>query len=361
MGKAQTMQQNEASGDHAPPVTPYWSSRDGHHVLYHGDCLEVLPTLTDVDAVVTDPPYGLKFMGNEWDHGVPGVPFWEAALRVLKPGGHLLAFGGTRTFHRLACAIEDAGFEIRDTIMWVYGSGFPKSLDVSKAIVKAMGAGPQPLTAQQWDGWGTALKPAHEPIVVARKPLVGKVAANVLQHGTGAMNIDACRIATGETFAKREHKGKVYDGVAAGYQRPNKSSYTHKTDWHMPSLGRWPANVIHDGSEEAVSVFPQTGPSRKGKPREGQNGDGWGMTATGAEYEDSGSAARFFYCAKASRAERNRGVTKNNHPTVKPLALMRYLCRLVTPPGGIVLDCFAGSGSTLIAARDERFRYIGIE
>jgi DNA modification methylase len=362
--------------------------------LHHGDCLEVLRLLPDcsVDSIVTDPPYGLSFMGKRWDYDVPSVDVWAECLRVLKPGGHLLAFAGTRTQHRMAVRIEDAGFEIRDMIAWVYGSGFPKSLDVSKAIDKMdaaqeqqarryrftewvrstgitskqiddatqtnMGghyttAASQPAImtrehleacrhllgdipewvereadirsvesknfaerevvgqhqtdmgglggerlgqkggditiastpeAKQWEGWGTALKPALEPITVARKPLIGTVAENVLQHGTGAINVDGGRV--GE---------------------------------------RWPANFIHDGSEEATDLL--------------------------------GASARFFYCAKASKADRG----ENHHPTVKPTDLMRYLCRLVTPPSGIVLDPFMGSGSTGKAAMLEGFAFVGIE
>ena len=322
--------------------------------LHHGDCLQVLRSLPDcsVDSIVTDPPYGLSFMGKRWDYDVPSVDVWVECLRVLKPGGHLLAFAGTRTQHRMAVRIEDAGFEIRDMIAWVYGSGFPKSLDVSKAIDKAAGAerevvgqrttgigtgnGSTPImgdgnrditapstdAAKQWQGWGTALKPALEPITVARKPLIGTVAENVLQHGTGAINVDGGRV----------------EG------------------------GRWPANFIHDGSEEATDLL--------------------------------GASARFFYCAKASKADRDEGCEKlqersagecvdrvegsagmespragagrtsgsrNHHPTVKPTDLMRYLCRLVTPPSGIVLDPFMGSGSTGKAAMLEGFAFVGIE
>jgi DNA modification methylase len=325
-------------------------------MIHHGDCLEVLRTLPDcsVDAVATDPPYGLSFMGKRWDYDVPSVEVWAECLRVLKPGGHLLAFAGTRTQHRMAVRIEDAGFEIRDLIAWVYGSGFPKSLDVSKAIDKAAGAkreagvpGPHyakrnngngspcfgdgirdkstalttaPATeaARQWAGWGTALKPALEPITVARKPLIGTVAENVLAHGTGALNVDGCRVGgTVETWpATRSY--------AAGQRQPGHSGDTQPTG-NAP-FGRWPANLIHDGSEEVVGL--------------------------------TGSAARFFYCAKASKADRE---ANNNHPTVKPTALMQYLCRLVTPPGGVVLDPFMGSGSTGKAARLEGFQFIGIE
>jgi site-specific DNA-methyltransferase (adenine-specific) len=385
------------------------------YTLHHGDCLEVMATMADnsVDAVVTDPPYGLSFMGKNWDHGVPGEAFWREALRVAKPGAHLLAFGGTRTFHRLAVAIEDAGWEIRDTIgmphesgdrgdclwllAWVYGSGFPKSLDVSKAIDKAAGAerevvgeydtrgiqepsksgktssgisglqnvhfhqgckskitpitAPATSEAQQWQGWGTALKPAWEPVIVARKPLEGTVAANVLTHGTGGLNVDGCRV--GAESTKRTCNGvgqsSSFDMAASGEHRVNGSD-----------AGRWPANLIHDGSEEVVGLFPDVGKSTGGGKKNGDKFCG-GFAPSGEDvigYGDSGSAARFFYCAKASKADRGEG---NTHPTVKPTDLMRYLCRLVTPPGGIVLDPFMGSGSTGKAAILEGFQFIGIE
>jgi DNA modification methylase len=429
--------------------------------VLHGDCREILAGMEEasVDAVVCDPPYGLSFMGKDWDHGVPGVEFWRATLRVLKPGGHLVAFGGTRTFHRLTCAIEDAGFEVRDVLSWMYGSGFPKSLDVSKAIdrrhvkdgdefafrwkpihsddvyrvtafVKAardrsgktnkeidnlfgfcgmaghwtsstsqpavpswpqwvslkelLGFGdemdalveqinggkgdrsientalgarevigtrrgtdtsvqriaaacaaqgleksvsrdfdvttPKTATAQEWEGWGTALKPAWEPIVLARKPLVGSVAANVLSHGTGALNVDGCRVGMRDSnesgwskSGSRESENRAMSGK--NYDRAPKDE---------KGTGRWPANVVLD--EEAAAQL--------------------------------GEQSRFFYCAKASRAERGEG---NDHPTVKPVALMRWLCRLVTPPGGLVLDPFCGSGSTGIAARSEDFHFVGVD
>ena len=390
--------------------------------LHHGDCLEVLRSMPDcsVDSIVTDPPYGLSFMGKKWDYDVPSVEVWAECLRVLKHGGHLLAFAGTRTQHRMAVRIEDAGFEIRDMIAWVYGSGFPKSLDVSKAIDKAergslvrqkllhfasargidgkwleshgvasassfidwtvgghipsdnnwslvkdalevtpdeeqaferevvgkakwktLNEAPMPgancsaenrsyknITApatdaaKQWQGWGTALKPALEPITVARKPLVGTVAENVLQYGTGAINVDGARV----------------EG------------------------NRWPANFIHDGSEEVVGLFPQSNggafPKKSNVPTGRHYEGGWGAVNNGSRTEmGEGSAARFFYCAKASKADRG----ENHHPTVKPTDLMRYLCRLVTPPNGIVLDPFNGSGSTGCAAVLEGFQYIGIE
>jgi site-specific DNA-methyltransferase (adenine-specific) len=276
--------------------------------LLHGDCLDRLRELPDcsVDACVTDPPYGLSFMGKAWDYDVPGAEVWREVLRVLKPGGHLLAFAGTRTQHRMAVQIEDAGFEIRDMIAWVYSTGLPKSRNLDG----------------DWQGWGTALKPALEPITVARKPLTGTVAANVLEHGTGAINVDGCRV-TG-------------------------------------SSGRWPANLIHDGSDEVVGLFPVTGPARASMrgDRAGVNTDFSGPDGLRGHDDAGGSAARFFYCAKASKADRGEG---NGHPTVKPTELMRYLCRLVTPPGGVVLDPFMGSGSTGKAAVLEGFRFIGIE
>jgi len=358
-----------------------------------GNCLEVMASMEpdSIDSIVTDPPYGLSFMGKDWDRGVPGVPFWEQALRVAKPGAHLLAFGGTRTFHRLMVAIEDSGWEIRDTVMWVYGSGFPKSHDVSKAINKMAGAKREvvgkhpniatitntgrynwntenqkrmesvditvPATdeAKQWNGWGTALKPAWEPVIVARKPFKGTVAENVLKYSTGALNIDGCRVAHSEPI-------KIMKSQAGG-NKVYRQSGRYKETTELKSSGRWPANLIHDGSDEVMELFP--------------NG-----------------AQRFFYCAKANERERNagcegleekkrdksrnpeqpsmnggvgnpynRGVKPvvNHHPTVKPVTLMRYLVRLVTPPGGIVLDPFCGSGSTGVAAIMEGFSFLGID
>lgn len=328
--------------------------------LHLGDCLEVLAGLPDnsVDSIVTDPPYGLSFMGKKWDYDVPSVAVWEQCLRVLKPGGHLLAFAGTRTQHRMAVRIEDAGFEIRDMIAWVYGSGFPKSLDVSKAIDKAAGAerevvgsytvggtaakgkhkgraaaasdegaairctkelvitAPATDAARQWSGWGTALKPALEPITMARKPLIGTVAENVLTHGTGAINVDGCRVGDGDDKGIWPVTRRRHNDVAWTVQPVETDS----------SIGRWPANLIHDGSNEACLALK--------------------------------SGARFFYSAKTGKDDRE---TDNNHPTVKPTTLMAYLCRLVTPPGGTVLDPFMGSGSTGKAATVNGFRFIGIE
>jgi site-specific DNA-methyltransferase (adenine-specific) len=362
------------------------------HQLHHGDCLEVLRSMPDcsVDSIVTDPPYGLSFMGKKWDYDVPSVDVWVECLRVLKPGGHLLAFAGTRTQHRMAVRIEDAGFEIRDMIAWVYGSGFPKSLDVSKAIDKAAGAerevvgsrrqrannidnsrapvnasagevelitAPSTDAARQWQGWGTALKPALEPITVARKPLVGTVAENVLQHGTGAINVDGGRVGTGDDRTSGGATGKRID-ADGGYS----GGWGFAQDGvKRASGGRWPANFIHDGGEEVVALFPDT--KSGGGDKHGRKASTFCASTDWEAYKgtsnggDSGSAARFFYCAKASKADRG----ENHHPTVKPTDLMRYLCRLVTPPNGIVLDPFNGSGSTGCAAVLEGFQYIGIE
>jgi DNA modification methylase len=379
--------------------------------VLHGDCREVMRTMPDnsVDAIVTDPPYELGFMGKSWDStGVAyDIKVWQECLRVLKPGGHLLAFGGSRTYHRLACAIEDAGFQIRDQIMWVYGSGFPKSLNISKAIDKAVGAErevigtrrgvvkgtggrynwhtdsedtgqtiisdtiPTTAEAKQWEGWGTALKPAHEPIVMARKPLDGTVANNVLAHGVGGINIDGCRVgrADGDWEHNYNNQGTV--------------------EYQVTSQGRFPANFIHDGSDEVLQLFPDS-KSSKTKTNDDRMNHNKSMFIDGVHnaensYDDSGSAARFFYCAKASKKDRNEGLdgfdtvvaggmqgrsdgslgsitmNKNHHPTVKPTDLMRYLVRLITPPNGTILDPFTGSGSTGKAATLEGFNFIGIE
>jgi site-specific DNA-methyltransferase (adenine-specific) len=428
-------------------------------VLTVGDCLTVMRTMADqsVDAIVTDPPYGLEFMGKEWDapwrsgivlhdpsvvggfqdgaggnaysrsrvrYGREGqaMPMFQAwctewateCLRLLKPGGHLLAFGGSRTYHRLACAVEDAGFEIRDQIMWVYGSGFPKSLDVSKAIDKMHGAqrqvirhrrdvatriydngeGPRlpdqiPVTvpatddACRWQGWGTALKPAHEPIVLARRPLDGTVAETVLAHGTGALNIDGCRVGRADDDTSRAgHRTLTF-----GSDDEPTSGGDGSGGWSQNDSGRFPANFIHDGSDEVLELFPETAAAKSSLRGEATGyGGGWSDNTVRGHDDHGGSAARFFYCAKASRAERDAGLekfpslarptmgsgvgnqpdqkrpnNKNIHPTVKPVALMRYLIRLVTPPGAVVLDPFAGSGTTGIAAALEGCEFVGIE
>lgn len=322
--------------------------------IYNANCLDLMQlTMEDesVDAIVCDPPYGLSFMGKRWDYDVPSVEIWAECLRVLKPGGHLLAFAGTRTQHRMAVRIEDAGFEIRDMIAWVYGSGFPKSKNLDG----------------DWQGWGTALKPALEPITVARKPLIGTVAANVLEHGTGALNIDGCRVAHvtvgGGSLALNPHLRGSINGGNGGHiiatEAERRVVVPHE-------VGRWPANLIHDGSDEVLAAFPQApGQMAKASTSGAQRAAGqntYGVMARGSNGAeprgDAGSAARFFYCAKASK--RDRGAD-NTHPTVKPTDLMAYLCRLVTPPGGVVLDPFMGSGSTGKAAMREGFRFIGCE
>ncbi|HDS1579952.1 TPA: site-specific DNA-methyltransferase [Stenotrophomonas maltophilia] len=351
-------------------------------MIYVGDCLEVMRGMAEnsVDAVVTDPPYGLSFMGKRWDYDVPSTEIWAECLRVLKPGGHLLAFAGTRTQHRMAVRIEDAGFEIRDMIAWVYGSGFPKSHN-----------GP-------WGG--TALKPALEPITVARKPLTGTVAANWHQHGTGGLNIDACRIETMDNLGGGDQSAAPKVGPD-GWHRPwmqdeqAKAAHADRCNANVAkaeALGRWPANLIHDGSTEVLAAFPAA-PGQQGDLRGhsrdrvslGIYGD-MGAARDAIARADSGSAARFFYCAKATREDRNDGLDSgqapavsagatmrdretanwperngNHHPTVKPTNLMRYLCRLVTPAGGLVLDPFMGSGSTGKAAVLEGFQFVGIE
>jgi len=323
-------------------------------LLLNGDCIEEMQKLIDdgvqVDSVVTDPPYHLQsivkrfgkegsapaqegtdgafsraskgFMGKEWDGG--DIAFrpetWELAMKLLKPGGHILAFSASRNYHRMAVAIEDAGFEIRDQMMWLYGSGFPKSHNIGKGVDKKLG------NNTEWEGWGTALKPAHEPIAVGRKPLSeSSNVNNVLKHRTGGINIDGCRI----------------EG------------------------GRFPANVMHDGSDVIVNQFPNTKsgkltPDMNIKPSTGWSGGSRSDRVKNTFNGDEGSAARFFYCPKTSKSERHNG-DANTHPTVKPVELMKYLCRLVTPKGGTVLDPFMGSGSTGMAAKDEGFDFIGIE
>ncbi|CAI0732791.1 DNA adenine methyltransferase YhdJ [Serratia plymuthica] len=346
-----------------------------------GRCEDVLHSMPDnsVDSIVTDPPYGLSFMGHKWDYQVPTVDQWAECLRVLKPGGHLLAFGGARTYHRLVVNIEDAGFEIRDQLMWIYGSGFPKSKN---------------LTGEH-QGKGTALKPAHEPIVMARKPLIGTVEGNVIAVGTGALNIDLCRVPTEEALT----------GGAGGLLSHIRDEKDPEVgEWKSDQLGRWPANILHDGSEEVIAEFPQNaGAQARVRGTEPTSNSFSGSVEfggkinriPGAFHNDKGSAARFFYCPKVSKSERDEGMdrflpftasemtggreegsvgindpragagrtggARNNHPTVKPVDLMRYLCRLVTPAGGVVLDPFMGSGSTGKAALLEGYGFIGIE
>jgi site-specific DNA-methyltransferase (adenine-specific) len=399
--------------------------------LKHGDCLDVLRTMADnsIDAIVTDPPYGLSFMGKRWDYDVPDEAVWRECLRVLKPGGHLLAFAGTRTQHRMAVRIEDAGFEIRDMIAWVYGSGFPKSLDVSKAIDKVAGAerevvgvagksgsarnsmggdfaggeymstAPATPAAKEWAGWGTALKPALEPITVARKPIVGTVANNVLTWGTGGVNVDGCRVGTDKNVPGAVKTGRPIMAESWLKKHGHGSGYGPREmdqSGMNPNLGRFPANLIHDGSDEVVGLFPETGKSSnrdsRGRVHQAFTDDARQSIRDDVHegYGDSGSASRFFYCAKASKRDRDEGCEgmeerkarrygeqaqgpspqqtprtsvnqRNHHPTVKPTDLMRYLCRLVTPPGGTVLDPFMGSGSTGKAAILEGFRFIGID
>jgi len=383
--------------------------------IIEGDSLATMTGMDadSVDTVITDPPYGLSFMGKDWDHGVPGVAFWQAALRVAKPGAMMLAFGGTRTHHRLMCAIEDAGWEIRDCIMWMYGSGFPKSLDISKAIDKAKGAkrevvgrrmdraatlkqdmrggrfvgggevqidlsaitAPATDLAQQWNGWGTALKPAWEPVVVAMKPCDVTFAQNAEKWGVAGLNVDGGRIATKDKLGG----GMVSMGrpkVSKGWDRPwmhdaeittgKKAESANKVAL-AEAQGRWPANVILD--EEAGAMLDEQSGYSKSSPRKG--GDYRRASATdfrmsegrSSYLADSGGASRFFYCAKASRSERTcGGKVDNKHPTVKPLELMEYLCKLTaTPTGGIVLDPFMGSGTTGIAAWNTGRRFVGIE
>lgn len=390
-----------------------------------GDCLETLRGLPDssVDSVVTDPPYGLTkgkkggsgvasvalenpygrarigtgngaggFMGLAWDSDVPPTEVWVECLRVLKPGGYLLAFAGTRTQHRMACRIEDSGFEIRDMIAWIYGSGFPKSRNIAEQDMTGA-------DSDQWSGWGTALKPSLEPITMARKPLEKglTVAANVLKRGTGAINIDGCRVASHDpnpSISRRRGSTNhlstrsAAESVAAGKLESRQSPEAYRAERAGEALGRWPANLIHDGSAEVGAIFPsEAGAAARVKGTEASAASVGKITGkrdriVGVFHGDSGSAARFFYCAKTSRTDRHEGLVNpgpqfkmgttlrkvettdtkgNNHPTVKPTELMAYLCRLVTPAGGVVLDPFMGSGSTGKAAIREGFEFIGCE
>ena len=400
--------------------------------IYNEDCIAGMKKLPDnsVDAIVTDPPYELGFMGKKWDNsGIAyNIELWKEALRVLKPGGFLLSFGGTRTYHRMTCGIEDAGFEIRDCIMWLYGSGFPKSLNIGKQIDKLQGnerefiglnpngfaptktgmianeggnkiAHP-PMTKgdSEWEGWGTALKPACEPIVVARKPLSEKnVALNVLKWGTGGINIDGCRV-EGEQL-KPQASGKTSKAFNLNNQQREAGTGVLKDNdvSKKPEQGRFPANIILD--EEAGKMLDlQSGfipksarPNVKGKKYDSiLNANVYGKynpTPIDLKHTDKGGASRFFYCAKASKGERNDGCEeledsttddgrevvsdrhhqrgasqrKNNHPTVKPITLMQYLVKLVTPKEGLVLDPFMGSGTTAIACWKENKKFIGFE
>ena len=416
-------------------------TKSNHYELHLGKMQDVLDEMSpeSVDAIVTDPPYELGFMGKSWDSS--SVAFmkdtWEHCLRVLKPGGYLLAFGGSRTFHRIACAIEDAGFEIRDTIMWLYGSGFPKSMNIGKGIearekfgnagtrnkrlveqacegdsrvVKQPNNGvlgtivettrkdyvPSTDIAKEWSGWGTCLKPAYEPVIVARKPFTGSLIDNVLEYGVGGINIDECRV------------GEL-GGVKKVNIKPNSGSkncgFGCDGELSPLDLGRFPANVIHDGSEEATSGMPYTKSIGSDYNFEFTNQDNPTHFCTniksGVHFEDEGSASRYFYCAKASKRDRDEGLDlfeekqlyyedrrgnsfdifvkrdednkptnplrRNIHPTVKPVALMQYLVKLVAPKGSVILDPFNGSGSTGKACmyenldRDANYYYIGVE
>ena len=361
-------------------------------ILKNGDCIEEMQKLIDdgvqVDSVVTDPPYELGFMGRSWDS--TGIAFqketWELAYKLLKPGGHLLAFSASRNYHRMAVAIEDVGFEIRDQMMWLYGSGFPKSMNVGKAFDKKLGN-------SEWEGWGTALKPAHEPIVMARKPLSEKsIVDNVLKHGTGAINIDECRIegndakypdtnpdfkdigrqskkaigidklSFGQTEnAKRKkvvRKPRNESGVWTDGNSGMKAEGTQYAD--ADPKGRFPANVMHDGLDTEWSRYfycPKVSKAERNKGLDNfkiEKTKGGGGTSNNTWYEDDVNAA-------SGKFGSEKAPSKNIHPTVKPQKLMQYLCRMVTPKGGIVLDMFMGSGSTGMAAKDEGFDFIGIE
>jgi site-specific DNA-methyltransferase (adenine-specific) len=389
--------------------------------LLKGNCLEQMKSLPDnsVDSIVTDPPYGISFMAKKWDYDVPSVEVWQEAMRVLKPGGHALIACGTRTQHRMVVNIEDAGFEIRDVVSWIYGSGFPKSLNISKAIDKAAGAerevvgidksiarkdgrrgdsmgrqqgqngeitAPATEAAKQWDGWGTALKPSCEFFTLCRKPLSeSTIAKNVLKWGTGGINIDGCRVASDGSHMV---KGVVTKRTTvAGDDRKDAALGMYGAGASFAPTnhegGRFPANLIHDGSQEVLDLFPETkSRSNKGASSVANSREVYGKytgkidCGASANHDPvgaKGSAARFFYCPKASKKDRDEGlptkseslesseIVGNNHPTIKPTALMQYLCRLITPTGGVVLDPYMGSGSTGKAAIKEGFGFVGCE
>lgn len=343
--------------------------------IYQGNSLELLKQLEDnsIDSIVTDPPYELGFMGKSWDStGIAyNIELWKECLRVLKHGGHLLAFGGTRTYHRMACAIEDAGFEIRDQLQWIYASGMPKSQDVSMKIDEKLGhkrgKNDDPITneAKSLKGYGTGIKPAHEPIVLARKPLSeNTVVDNILKWGTGAINIDECRIEYSENDDSRIGKGYKHNAKAGLENGSHKDNSSGQLQQLHNNIGRYPANIILDDIAGQI-LDEQSGERPSGK----SNGNAKvGESSNGAvkpmrrgnliPRNDTGGASRFFYCAKASKKEKGEF---NNHPTVKPLKLMQYLVRLIAPENGIVLDPFSGSGTTLLASKNEGKNYIGIE
>lgn len=399
------------------PFTPKPSSHGhlqveiGNATLFLGDAADVIGGLPLIDAVITDGPYGLSFMSKGWDYAVPRASFWSLCAERMKPGAHLLNFASARTYHRMAVEVEDAGLEIRDQILWLNGEGFPKTHDVSHGIDKHFGHDRPKLEMQnrlgfnklqerhgvqtvnvthferhdglavtpeaaRWQGWGNALKPAHEPCVLARKPMAGSVAANLIAHGVGALNIDACRV-PGDVSPPSE----LGEGVQRSEGSPTRT-------------GRYPANLIHDGSEAVVALFPVTTTGIGTRHARGENTIYSGSFGGKAHSEDlspnggdTGSAARYFYCAKASVKERDEGLEiwrqrspavvepasfpddgssakhdrVNHHATVKPIKLMEQLCKLVTPPGGLILDPFLGSGTTGVAAVRNGFRFVGVE
>src|SRR5574344_1202464 len=406
-------------------------AKEKSYELYNGDMLDMKEVIKDnsIDSIVCDPPYEINFMGKGWDNS--GIAFnkeaWAKCYDVLKPGGYLLAFGGTRTYHRIACAIEDAGFEIRDCIMYLYGSGFPKSMNIGLAIDKKAGVESEIISTikthdfskhkgsmmsfantneqktsinkinikkatNQWNGYGTCLKPAYEPIIVARKPFKTSVAENIMQNGVGGINIDECRVpSTGEELGRNNHT-KPYGEITI-----NESNTPAQNNVGIANSKRFPANVIHDGSEEAIKDMPNTKSQENVVSNKGSIWGSDNQELRNAGYDDSGSASRYFYCAKASRKDRDEGLElefsevkttdgciranketarefgansslrRNIHPTVKPTELMQYLVRLVSPSGATILDPFMGSGSTGKAAmfenreRNVDYKFIGIE